>query len=146
MNGRRWWIWLKFNLVGAIGVGVQISVLWLLENNLSVHYLVATTIAVEAAIVHNFVWHERWTWADRARAAPHDVMRRLIRFHLANGFISIGGNLAIMALLVPAFGSRYLVANIVAIAACSLFNFWASDRWCFALECSDNNFPCNGNR
>ena len=28
-------------------------------------------IAVEAAVLHNFGWHERWTWRDRPRAGQH---------------------------------------------------------------------------
>ncbi len=36
------------------------------------HYLVATALAVEMAVLHNFFWHRRWTWADR-RDPEHDV-------------------------------------------------------------------------
>ena len=45
----------------------------LLANVPGVHYLVATAIGVEAAILTNFLWHDRWTWRDRpARAAAID--------------------------------------------------------------------------
>jgi putative flippase GtrA len=57
--------WCKFNLVGAIGVLVQFSALFFLKSVMHCNYLVATALAVEAAVVHNFVWHERYTWADR---------------------------------------------------------------------------------
>jgi putative flippase GtrA len=53
--------WFKFNSVGAIGVGVQLAVLTLLAGQLGVNYLVATALAVETAVLHNFVWHEKWT-------------------------------------------------------------------------------------
>ena len=57
----RFW---RFNAVGVLGFAVQLAVLALLVHG-GVHYLAATAIAVEAAILHNFLWHERWTWADR---------------------------------------------------------------------------------
>ena len=57
--------WLKFNLVGGIGIVVQFAALFLLRGLLHFDYLIATGIAVEAAVVHNFVWHEQFTWADR---------------------------------------------------------------------------------
>jgi putative flippase GtrA len=57
--------WLKFNAVGAIGIGVQLAVLVGLKSGLHLSYLLATALAVEAAVVHNFLWHERYTWADR---------------------------------------------------------------------------------
>ena len=60
--GRRW---LKFNFVGALGIGVQLAALATLTT-LGLRYLAATALAVETAVVHNFLWHERMTWRDRA--------------------------------------------------------------------------------
>ena len=62
--------WLKFNLVGGIGIGVRLAALALLVGLLKMNYLWATALAVEAAVLHNFVWHERYTWRDRTRATP----------------------------------------------------------------------------
>jgi putative flippase GtrA len=59
--------WCKFNLVGAVGILVQFGVLFLLKSVLHFNYLAATGFAVEAAVVHNFFWHERFTWGDRTR-------------------------------------------------------------------------------
>ena len=39
-------------------------------------YPLATALAVEAAILHNFLWHERWTWADRVEAAAAPARQR----------------------------------------------------------------------
>ena len=65
--------WLAFNGVGAIGVAVQLAVLAVLVRGAGLHTLIATAIAVEAAILHNFLWHERWTWADRASSGQADL-------------------------------------------------------------------------
>jgi len=61
--------WCKFNLVGGIGIGVQFAALLLVKGVLHFNYMAATAIAVEAAVVHNFVWHEQFTWADRTMMA-----------------------------------------------------------------------------
>ncbi len=60
--------WLKFNLVGGMGIAVQLLMLVVLKTGLHLNYLIATALAVETAVVHNFLWHERFTWADRAGA------------------------------------------------------------------------------
>jgi putative flippase GtrA len=60
--------WGKFNLVGAVGILVQFGVLFWLKSVLHFNYLAATALAVEAAVVHNFFWHERFTWSDRSRS------------------------------------------------------------------------------
>ncbi len=46
--------------IGLIGFGVQLATLALLVLA-GWPYLVATCVAVEAAVLHNFAWHERWT-------------------------------------------------------------------------------------
>jgi putative flippase GtrA len=120
--------WLRFNFVGALGIGVQLTALALLANGFGVNYLVATAIAVETAVLHNFVWHERFTWAERGGAGARAVAKRLVRFHAGNGLVSLVGNLALMRLLVGAIGVPPLAANAIAIAACSLLNF-AIGEW-----------------
>ena len=94
-------------------------------------YLLATTLAVEAAVLHNFLWHERYTWADRVQPSWPTSLPRLLRFNLTNGGISIAGNLALMKVMVGVGHMNYLIANGIAIAVCSLANFLASDEWVF---------------
>ena len=122
--------WLKFNAVGIIGVGVQLLVLSVLKSGFGMNYLLATFLAVETTIVHNFIWHERWTWIDRTHKVG-SVLARLLRFNLANGLISLAGNLGLMWLFVSRFNLNYVLANLMAIVLCSLLNFLVSDRLVF---------------
>jgi putative flippase GtrA len=122
--------WLKFNLVGGIGIAVQLLVLVVLETGLHFNYLIATALAVETAVVHNFLWHERFTWADRAGAG----FTRFLKFNLTTGVCSISGNLALMKLLVGLGHMNYLPANGITITACSVVNFLVSDGFVFAAD------------
>jgi putative flippase GtrA len=125
--------WLRFNAVGAMGVALQLATLALLTRVARWDYLGATAVAVEAALLHNFLWHERYTWADRTRNAHSlaEVLRRLIGFHAGNGAVSLAGNLLLMAWLTGALGVPPLAANIVSILVCSLVNFAIGDRLIF---------------
>lgn len=123
--------WLKFNFVGAIGIGVQFAVLFTLKTVLNLDYLFATAVAVEAAVVHNFVWHERFTWADRLQSSWRCSVARFTRFNLTTGAVSIIGNLALMKVMVAEGHLNYLLANAIAIALCSIANFLVSDGWVF---------------
>jgi putative flippase GtrA len=123
--------WIRFNGVGALGIGVQLATLSWLVRSLDVYYLWATVIAVEIAVLHNFVWHEWWTWRDRPASSLTAVGGRLARFHLANGLISIVGNLALMRLFAGTLEADPVAANIVAILLCSFVNFGASELFVF---------------
>ena len=121
---------LKFSLIGGIGAGVQLSVLAALTA-LRIDYLPATVLAVECALIHNFFWHRRFTWADRAGSGMHCLIASLLRFHLSNGLISLVGNLLLMRCFVAGLRWPILRANVAAIATCFIANFLASDRWVF---------------
>jgi putative flippase GtrA len=123
--------WCKFNVVGAIGIGVQFASLYLLKGMLHFDYLLATGVAVEAAVVHNFFWHEEFTWADRVPSSWRPSLGRFIRFNVTAGLVSMVGNLALMKVMVGLGGMNYLLANAVAIALCSAANFLVSDEWVF---------------
>lgn len=130
MNMPRFTRWITFNMVGLAGVAVQLAALAALTGLLHLHVAVATLLAVEAAVLHNFVWHQRWTWRDRPAAGTREVMVRLARFHAANGLVSLVGNVIITTLLAGA-GLSPVLANLIAIAVCSLVNFAAGDAFVF---------------
>lgn len=122
----RWW---KFNAVGALGWVVQTAVLAGLVHGVGVHYLLATGLAVEAAVLHNFLWHQRWTWADRRK--HQSATSALLRFNLSNGLVSLLGNLLFMRLLVGGAGLEPVLANWAAIAVCAFLNYLLADRFVF---------------
>jgi len=118
--------WGKFNVVGGLGIAVQLAALAVLKSGFGLNYLVATALAVEAAILHNFYWHQRWTWADRSTGS---TAARLVRFNLTTGAASILSNLVLMRLL--AGSMHYLAANLLAIAITSIANYLLADRLVF---------------
>jgi putative flippase GtrA len=122
--------WAMFNAVGLLGFVVQLASLWVLQRGANLHYLSATAIAVEIAILHNFFWHQRWTWVDRRTS--RSVGLRLVRFNVTNGAISLIGNVVVTAGLVETGHLDTLAANAIGVAACSLVNFVASDLLVFA--------------
>jgi dolichol-phosphate mannosyltransferase len=124
----RWW---KFNAVGLMGAGVQMAALALFVHAAGLHYLAATVLAVEAAVLHNFLWHCRWTWGDRRRAEPLWVVGSLARFHAGNGLVSLVGNVACMRLLVGTLALHPIPANLLSILVCALLNFLLADRFVF---------------
>jgi putative flippase GtrA len=120
----------KFNSIGVVGFLLQTVVLAGLLHA-GVHYLAATALAVECAILHNFFWHARWTWRDRP-AAGRGRLGRLFRFHALNGLVSLVGNLLLMRLFVGSFGLPAIPANLLAVIGCALVNYVASDRIVFS--------------
>jgi len=120
--------WAKFSAVGATGILVQAIALAVLLRLIGLHYLVATALAVEASVLHNFVWHRRWTWRDREQSR---WLAMLVRFNLTSGMLSLAGNLLLMFVFVGGMKLNAIIANLITIAICSLINFTLADRFVF---------------
>jgi putative flippase GtrA len=112
-----------------MGTGLQLTVLASLTGLAGLHYLTATALAVEAAILHNFLWHEHWTWGDRGRNGER--LRRLVLFNGTTGLVSILGNLLFMRFFVGELSMHPLAGNLASIACCASLNFLFSDRVVF---------------
>ncbi|MBM3810912.1 MAG: GtrA family protein [Acidimicrobiia bacterium] len=124
---------LRFYAVGGVGIAVQLVALGVLKRGFGMNYLLATALAVEIAILHNFLWHQLWTWRDRGSGWA-EAGKRLVRFNLTSGGLSIAANVVLMRLLAGTLGIHYLLANLIAIGATAAANFLASEWFVFRPE------------
>src|SRR5207248_4713384 len=119
----------RFAMVGAIGIIIQLATLRFLTHELEMDYLLATMVAVEITILHNFVWHEWFTWSDRGANRPGTLICRLLKLNGSTGGISLAGNLVVMQIMVGVTHLDVLLSNLIAVGCCSVLNFLISDRF-----------------
>ena len=145
----RWW---TFNAVGALGATVQLASLWLLHRWTGGHVLLSSLAATELALVHNLLWHRRFTWRDRrgndgvgqrmrfGRVRLQLMRFQLMRFQMSNGTVSLLGNMVLTRVLVVGASLPLLVANGIAILCCAVVNFQLGHRWVFAATRTTSEF------
>ena len=135
---------IKFGIVGASGVVVNLSVLHLgheyLFNHLEAAYnkpYFSLALAISLATLNNFTWNRLWTWADRVRTLEagerHPIRPRLLAMEFGQYVTAsaFGSGLQYVLTLLLSSSMDYRLANIIAIAAASVSNFLANDRWTF---------------
>lgn len=122
----------RFSLVGLLGAALQLLLLRLLTECFHMPAVAATAMAAEITVLHNFVWHEHFTWRDRRLKGVRQKAIRLWRFHGGNGLVSLLGNTALTYCLVERLKTPILPSAIGAIAVCSLLNLFLGDRWVYA--------------
>ena len=142
--GRTSWRFGKFNVVGAGGAALQVLLFYLLIRRCHLPGAAATLIAVEVVVLHNFWWHERFTWRDRIGAGMRGRAIRLWRFHTGNGLVSLAGNTLLTYALVDWLRLPAVPAAAAAIALCAPLNFWIADRWVY-LSADRQNISFNPN-
>jgi dolichol-phosphate mannosyltransferase len=121
----------RFNLVGLMGAALQLVLLDLLMDSGRLSSVAAAPIAVETVILHNFLWHERFTWRDPAPVGLRRRAIRLWRFHASNGLISLVGNTLLAYWLSHQFKVPPLASAVTTIALCGLINFLVADCWVY---------------
>jgi dolichol-phosphate mannosyltransferase len=90
---------------------------------------VSKLCSAEIALLHNFVWNELWTFRrpGRGREPPFSRWRRLLHFHAICG-VGIGIAAVVLRVLYNDFAFNLYVANLLAIIAATLWNFWMNAR------------------
>jgi dolichol-phosphate mannosyltransferase len=119
----------KFGIVGATGVGVNMGGLYLLAEFAGIPYFVGSPIAIELSILSNFWLNMVWTWKDRSDTGT--VWMKVWRYHVGAGLTAILGNYLILVGLTELFGINYLISNLIGIGVGTLSNFIVNDVWTF---------------
>ncbi|NJL87303.1 MAG: glycosyltransferase [Leptolyngbyaceae cyanobacterium SM1_1_3] len=120
---------LRFGIVGLSGVVVDMVMLYLLSDPSTLAWGLTRSkvVAAEIAILNNFLWNDAWTFADVAKA-QQGWQARAKRFLKFNIICLAGLSLNVLLLnflfnVVFSQQYRYL-ANLIAIAVVTLWNFW----------------------
>jgi dolichol-phosphate mannosyltransferase len=118
---------LKFGLVGFSGVFVDMTIFYLLSDASTLGWGLTRSkvIAAEVAVLNNFLWNDLWTFRDLAdqQSGWRKLIKRFVKFNLIC-LMGIGLNLLILNLLYNYFGVNKYVANLIAIAIVTIWNFW----------------------
>lgn len=126
---------LKFSVAGAGGLVIQMAALAVFTQ-LGIHYIPSAILAIELAILANFVGHEWYTWKDRSAASaagqvPSARLVRLLRYNALTGVTSIVGGVLVTAVLVERMSMSPIAASLVSIAALGVVNFAGANALVF---------------
>jgi len=119
---------IKFCLVGASGILVNMGLLWLLTELAGLFYLLSAAISIETSIITNFILNDRFTFPDRRSPGAGHFLRRLLKFNIVS-LAGLGINLGVLWLLTSVLGIYYLLSNLCGIAAATLWNYLANIGW-----------------
>lgn len=122
---------LKFALVGASGIVVNLGLLWLLHRvglKSGLLGLMSSAIGTEISILTNFTLNDLFTFADRRRGNGSRRITRLVKFN-AVSLIALGVTVGIYGLLTHLAGLNYLLAQFAGILVAFVINYVANTSW-----------------
>ncbi len=118
---------LRFAVVGFSGVFVDMGLLFLLSDPKMLAWGLTRSklIAAEMAIINNFLWNDAWTFRDLS--APQRGFRHRLQRFAKFQLVCLGGlalNTILLNLQFNLLGMNRYLANAIAIAAVTGWNFW----------------------
>jgi putative flippase GtrA len=135
---------LRFLVVGSIGLVVDLSTFFLLSRILHVLPLLAQAVSFTLAVISNFIWNRHWTYPDsRTKAMSSqlfqffmvNVIGLAIRTPIFSALEMPFRNLIAFVLppnpyITPAFFGDYLSLG-VAVVVVMMWNFFINRYWTY---------------
>ena len=124
---------LKFAIVGAIGMVVDLAVLTFGREVLGLSLSLAVGLGFTVAVISNFTWNRLWTFPE-SRTRP--IATQLGQFAVIN-LIGLALNELIVLGLHPLVGEvlvdppAYLAAKVIAIGVVLFWNYGANRIWTY---------------
>ena len=113
---------IRFATVGATGLVVNQTALWLFTDRLHIYYLFSAVLATQCSTLWNFAFTESWVFS----ASPEGRPRRFLLFLLLNNAWLLA-RAPLMYSLTDLLGINYMVSNFVALALATLARFAIAD-------------------
>lgn len=117
---------IRFALVGASGVAVNLVILSALVEGARWHYLVAALVSIEASTLSNYALNRAWTWGDR-----RSDWTSLVHYHWVT-LVGVGLQWTGLALAVSQLHLHYLLGAALGIGIGTFWNFLVHHHYTFA--------------
>ena len=123
----------KFALVGMIGMVVDLSVLTICREWLGLSLSISVFLGFSLAVISNFTWNRLWTFPE-SRERP--IGGQLAQFFIINA-IGLGINEVVVLGLHPVFSqflpdpAAYMAAKVIAIGIVLFWNYFVNRRWTY---------------
>jgi dolichol-phosphate mannosyltransferase len=128
-----WWFFrkfegfIKFNLVGLVGVIVNFSLLYILTDKVLLWYLTSTVIAVVVANTGNYMMNHYWTFAGKKEGNPN-LFLGWLKYLFVIGSVEIP-YLGLMYLFTSIMGFYYIWSAFFSLALTTVLRYIVADRW-----------------
>ena len=121
----------KYYIVGASGVLVNLGLLYSLTEFVGLWYLVSYIIAISVSITLNFTFNKFWTFSDSKNSQRTIVI--YLKF-VGVSLLGMGIQLGSAYLLVESLSVYYMLAALISIGIASGINFIINRRWTFGIR------------
>lgn len=119
--------YIKFSLVGMVGVGIHFALLYFLTEKVGLWYLWSAVIAITVANINNYILNHVWTFKSKRQGNPN-LLVGWLKYMLAVGVTEVM-YLGLMYWFTSIIGIFYLLSAFFALALTTGIRYWTAEKW-----------------
>jgi len=119
--------YIKYSLVGMIGVLIHFSLLYLLTEKAGLWYILSATIAIGCAATNNYILNYFWTFKERKKVITSWWIG-WFKFLLSIGMTEIL-YLGLLYWFTEKFQIYYLVSAFIALSLTTVIRYFTAEKW-----------------
>lgn len=114
--------WIKFGLVGLVGMAISYPLLYALTEFAGLHYLVSAICSIVVASTSNYFLNNMWTFREKRQSGFWGHVKGWLKYQVLSS-IGDGAYLGLMALLTEVGGMWYMLSAVVSLVVIFIFKF-----------------------
>jgi len=118
---------IKFGIVGFVGLVIDFSITWLLKEKLKVNKFIANGFGFITAATVNYFINRIWTFQSKNL----DIQTEYFNFIIVS-IIGLGINSLVLWFLIKKFNLNFYISKLFAIIITTIWNFGANLLFTFA--------------
>lgn len=117
----------KFTVIGATGIFVNLSLLYILTDIVGIFYMLSGILAIFISLVINFILNDKFSFKHKSSSAP----RRFVKYASITS-IGVIINIVTLYILTQYIGIFYVLSSFIGICFAYLWNIILNRRitWC----------------
>lgn len=117
---------LRYGIVGVLGLAVDMGIFYLLHEVLGVNYIVSNIISSSLAVIHNFILNSFFTFKVKDK-----LIRRFISFYLI-ALVGMALSSGLLAMMIDGFKMDSMLAKMIAVLVVAVLQYFLNKKLTFS--------------
>jgi len=118
----------KYGLVGLLGLVVDMGVFYLMNKKLGINYAVSNITSSTLAVIHNFILNSYFTFK-----VTDDKLKRFISFYLI-ALVGMAISTGLLVLFIDGLKMDSMISKLIAVFIVAFFQFFFNKRLTFRIK------------
>jgi len=115
----------KYGLVGVLGLVVDMGVFYLMNKELGINYAVSNITSSSLAVIHNFILNSYFTFK-----VTDDKLKRFLSFYLI-ALVGMAISTGLLALFIDGFKMDTMISKLIAVFIVAIIQYFFNKRLTF---------------